>query len=175
MLIERISLVAELAVALAGFASIVAVIGQRQGRDSTEIDAIRLQWMLGISLYTAACALLPSLPLNAGVSENLTWRMCSFGFATSGGAILALTLRRLSRVAEYPLGRGRSFFDPNSLSWLVLSCGLMGSAVVLLLVAAVGWIPRPSVVYLWGLYVYLSVAALLFLRLVRSLLIGGHE
>ena len=52
MLQERLSLVAELAIALAGFASIVAIIGRRQGRDSTAIDAIRLQWMLGLSLFT---------------------------------------------------------------------------------------------------------------------------
>lgn len=67
---ERLSLVAELAIALAGFASIVAIIGRRQGRDSPAIDAIRLQWMLGLSLFTTACALLPSLPFHAGLSEN---------------------------------------------------------------------------------------------------------
>ncbi len=175
MLLESLSLVAELAIALAGFASIVAIIGRRRERDSTAIDAIRLQWMLGLSLFTTACALLPSVPLHAGLPENLTWRLCAGAFAVSGGTIIVYTLRRLSRVPEYPLGRARGFSAPNSIAWLALWCGLMGSAVILLLTAAVGWLPKPEVAYLWGLYVYLSVAALLFLRLVQSLLTGEDD
>ena len=174
MLFERLSLVAELAIALAGFASLVAIIGRRQGRDSTAIDAIRLQWMLGLSLFTAACALLPSIPFHAGLSENWTWRSCAGAFAASGGTILVYTLRRLSRISEYPLGRARGYSAPNSVAWLAVSFGLMGSSVLVLFAAAVGWLPKPEVAYLWALYAYLSVAALLFLRLVQSLLAGEH-
>ena len=175
MLQERLSLVAELAIALAGFASIVAIIGRRQGRDSTAIDAIRLQWMLGLSLFTTACALLPSVPFHAGLSENWTWRLCAGVFAVSGATILVYTVRRLSRIPEYPLGRAWGFSEPNSIAWLAISYGLMGSAIILLLMAAVGWLPKPEVAYLWGLYAYLSVAALLFFRLVQSLLTGKNE
>jgi hypothetical protein len=174
MLFDNLSLVAELSIALAGFASLVAIIGRRQGRDSTKIDAIRLQWMLGLSLFTAACALLPSVPFYAGVSENSTWRLCSGVFAVSGGTIIVYTFRRLARIPDYPIGRTRGLSAPNSVAWLVLSMGLLGSAAVLLLAATVGWLPKPEVAYLWGLYAYLSVAALLFLRLVQSLLSGDN-
>ncbi len=73
VLSESLSLVAELAIALAGFASLVAIIGRRQGRDTAVVDAIRLRWMLEISLLTSAFALLPLLPFHAGLSENSTW------------------------------------------------------------------------------------------------------
>ncbi len=175
VLAESLSLVAELAIALAGFASLVAIIGRRQGRDTAVVDAIRLRWIFEIGLLTSAFALVPLLPFHAGLSENSTWRLCAALFAASGSTFLVYTLRRLSRIPDYPLGRGHGFYHPNSASWLILSFGLMFSAVALLLAAAAGWLPKPEVAYLWGLYAYLSLAALLFLRLVRSLLEGQQE
>ena len=40
VLAESLSLVAELAIALAGFASLVAIIGRRQGRDTAVISIL---------------------------------------------------------------------------------------------------------------------------------------
>ena len=54
ILSESLSLVAELAIALAGFASLVAIIGRRQARDDATMDAIRLRGMLESSLVAAA-------------------------------------------------------------------------------------------------------------------------
>ena len=53
---------------------------------------------------------------------------------------------------------------------MVLGVALQVPALALLIVSAAGWLPKPEAAYLWALYVYLSMAALLFLRLVRSLL-----
>ena len=170
ILSESLSLVAELAIALAGFASLVAIIGRRQARDDATMDALRLRGMLEFSLLAAAFALLPLLPFHAGLSENSTWQLCAGVFAAAGGMYTVVVLRRLSQVPSYPLGRSRGFFAPNSVSWLVVGFGLTGSAVIVLLAATVGWLPKPEVAYLWGLYAHLSMAALLFLRLVLSLL-----
>jgi hypothetical protein len=172
ILSEILSLVAELAIALAGFASLVAILGNRQARDDVTIEAIRLQGMLEYALITAAFALLPHLPYSAGLSEDLTWRLCSAVFATIGATYLVVAFRRSTGVRSYPIGRPRGFFVPHSRSWVVVSLGLVGSAVTLLLAGAFGLLPRPEVGYLWGLYAYLSIAALLFLRLVMSLLEG---
>ena len=169
---ESLSLVAELAIALAGFASLVAILGRRHGRDNAALDAARLVGMLEYSLLAAAFALLPLVPFHAGLSENSTWRLCAVLFAASGAIHIVFSLRRLSRIPSYPLGRGRGFFVPNSTAWLVVTLGLLGSAVTFLLLSGIGWLPKPEVAYLWALYAYLSVGALLFLRLVRSLLEG---
>ncbi len=56
--------------------------------------------------------------------------------------------------------------------WHIFWVGLSASAVISLGVAALGLLPAPASAYLWGLYVYLAIAALTFLRLVRSLLEG---
>ena len=170
ILSESLSLVAELAVALAGFASLVTIIGRRRARDDAAIDAVRLRGMLEYSLLTAAFALLPLLPFHAGLSETATWRLCAAVFGATGGIYMVLVLRRLSQIPSYPLGRLGGFFLPNSVTWLGVALGLTGSAVIFLLAVAVGWLPKPEVAYLWGLYAYLTIAALLFLRLVLSLL-----
>ncbi len=47
--------IAELAVALAGFASLVSVIGRRQNNTSRAVDSIRLQMMLEVA-FRNACA-----------------------------------------------------------------------------------------------------------------------
>ncbi len=94
ILSESLSLVAELAIALAGFASIVAIIGRRQARDDATMDAIRLRGMLEFSLLAAAFALLPLLPFHAGLSENSTWRLCAGVFGAAGGMYTFVVLRR---------------------------------------------------------------------------------
>ena len=104
------------------------------------------------------------------IAMALILALCATAFALVGGMYLVLVLRRTANVPGYPLGRSSGFFLPNSASWLVTSVGLLGSAVLLLLTVSGGWLPNPEVGYLWGLYAYLSLAALLFLRLVLSLL-----
>ena len=56
---DNLALIAELAIGLAGFASLVAVVGQRQGRDSRELDVSRLRGMLELSLIVTGFALIP--------------------------------------------------------------------------------------------------------------------
>ena len=165
LLSESLSLVAELAIALAGFASLVTIIGRRQGREDRVLDAIRLRSMLEFSLLTAAFALLPLVPFHAGLSQNSTWRLCAALFAGSGGLYSIYWFRRLSDIADYQVRRPWTFL------WISLSV----SAVVVLLAVATGWLPKPEAAYLWGLYAYLSIAALIFLRLVRSLLEGDRQ
>jgi hypothetical protein len=169
ILSESLSLVAELAIALAGFASIVTIIGRRQARDDAAIDAAALRGMLESSLIAAGFALLPLVPFHAGLSEPATWRVCGAVFAVAGGLYGFFAARRLSRIPGY-FGRSQGFFRPGSASWLAVSFGLTGSACIGLLAAALGWLPKPEVAYLCALYAFLSLSGLLFLRLVLWLL-----
>jgi hypothetical protein len=159
---DNLALVAELAIGLAGFASLVAVVGHRQGRDSRELDVARLRSMLEMSLLVACFALIPHIPHQAGLSEALVWQSCSGLFAVVAAAFTIYGIRRL--ILSLPR------HDLNY-PWHVFWVGLSASAVISLGVAALGLL-APTSAYLWGLYVYLTIAALIFLRLVRSLLEG---
>ena len=89
---DSLHLIAELAVAFAGFASLVAVIGRRQGRDYPHWDAARLGSMLETSLLVIAFSLLPLLPFKAGPSAQSSWRISAGVFAVFGVALASLLL-----------------------------------------------------------------------------------
>ena len=83
---ENLFVIAQLAVAFAGFASPVAVIGERQGRDASRWDAARVEGMPQFTLLTGGLALLPFVPFQAGLSDVATWRLCAGIFAVSSAA-----------------------------------------------------------------------------------------
>jgi hypothetical protein len=142
------------------FASLVAIIGQRRGHDEPSWDAARLEGMLELSLFTCAFALLPFIPYNAGLSQSAAWRVCAGAFAAPGLLLSLHALRKLRKIPGYTAAT----------AWGLLWIGLSTAAQIALATAALGLMPRPAVVYLAGLYTYLAMAALTFLRLVRSLL-----
>ena len=90
-------LVAELAVAFAGFASLVSIIGSRRGRDAPEIDAGRIRGMLEASLLVAAFAIIPILAHEAGLSILVAWRVSAGLFAVSVSIIVVRQTRRVTR------------------------------------------------------------------------------
>ena len=69
--------IAELAVALAGFASIVSVVGQRGGATRRAADALRIRLMLEVALRNAAFAVMPLPFLAAYPNEPALWRVFS--------------------------------------------------------------------------------------------------
>jgi len=69
--------IAELAVALAGFASLISVIGRRQNDTSRAVDSLRLKMMLEVAFRNAAFALLPLPFLQIAPSEPILWRIFS--------------------------------------------------------------------------------------------------
>ena len=75
--IDTLLTVAEIAVALAGFASLVSVIGRRRDDTSRATDSIRLQMMLEVAFRNAAFALLPLPFLQLAPSDPIVWRISS--------------------------------------------------------------------------------------------------
>jgi hypothetical protein len=69
--------IAELAVALAGFASLVSVIGGRQNDTSRIVASLRLRGMLEVAFRNAAFALLPLPFLQLAPSDPMVWRISS--------------------------------------------------------------------------------------------------
>ena len=156
---ENLFVIAQIAVAFAGFASLVAVIGHRRGHDDPSWDAARLEGMLRLSLFTGAFALLPFIPYQAGLSQMTTWRLCAGLFAASGVGTMLYTIKRLRRVPNIRIATRWGLF------WMTLS--ILAQAV--LAAASIGWIPKPAAAYLFGLYTYLVITGLIFLRLIKSL------
>lgn len=156
---ENLALVAELAIGLAGFSGLVAIVGRRAGRDAPETDASRLRAALEFSLFVAAFSLLPSVLSEAGMSDSEVLRLCSALFAASAAT---LTVAKYRTTRSLP---NQSMYS----KWHVFWPSLSASAVLALVAAALDTVPLTAA-YLWGLYVYLSLAALVFLRLVLSLL-----
>lgn len=69
--------IAEIAIALAGFASIVSVIAQRAEESSRVADSHRLRLMLEVALRNAGFAVLPLPFLSVASSDPIAWRAAS--------------------------------------------------------------------------------------------------
>ena len=74
---EQLLLMTEVAVALAGFAGIVAAYQFREGTNITRGDALGLAMLVNIGLVAAFFSLLPLAIYNIGTSEQTTWRLSS--------------------------------------------------------------------------------------------------
>jgi hypothetical protein len=90
---------AERAVALAGFASPVSVIGRRQNDTSREVESMRLQMMLEVAFRNAAFAVLPLPFLQLAPSGPIVWRISSGLYIVVIGAhfLVRVTLQRRIR------------------------------------------------------------------------------
>jgi hypothetical protein len=159
---DALFIVAELAIAFAGFASLATVIGRRHGGDRPEIDALRLRNMLEASLLVAALALFPLLPFYANVSSEGVWR--------SSSSLLGVIVPFLGLLHMRRLGSFREVHRPSVL-YLVVQGLLLGSATVGLWCNAFGFLPDfQQGAYFWGLFALLIYSGILFVRLVQSLL-----
>ena len=69
--------IAEIAIALAGFASLISVIGRRTSEHARATGSLRLRLMLEVSFRNAAFALLPLPFIGLGPSDETLWRTFS--------------------------------------------------------------------------------------------------
>jgi len=157
--------VAEVAVALAGFAGLVSVIADRLGtqENPTELAGHRLQVMLVYSLTATGFALVPYLFFRAGLSSTLVWRL-------SSGLFLATWLLIFARALPASLAFARG---ASTSAWVLVYVGFSISVagLLLLLLNTLGAFgANPAFAYLVALTLLLLAAARLFVRLFLSLL-----
>ncbi len=154
--------VAEIAIAFAGFSSIVAVLGQRTSGRWGRADVFRLAAMVQSSLITLLFAFLPLCLSFLGLGEPAAWVVASILLA---GAIALLT--SLSHL------RARSLYSPAESSSAGTSRGiaaamlLLGGLIVALQVCNIFGVvfkrgPGP---YITGLVLLLGISAVQFVRL----------
>ena len=142
---------AEVAVAFAGFASLVTILGSRSSQVNPRIVAMRFRGMLTNSLLVVAFSMIPLVLFRYGLHETAVWRVSSALLALAGGInFLALVLHARPLLREaVPISSVRR----------AVTFGLIGSAEVILVLNASGVTePIASAIYLTGLLLFLSIA-----------------
>ena len=153
--------IAELAVALAGFGSLAALIGRRSGPESAAVDAARLRMMVEHSLATMLLAVLPVSLARFDLSPHFVWVTSGVIFAISTPCVFWAGFRRVARIRDYNPGLA---YRVSGLALLILTpC---------ILVAGLGGLIPLGPAYGLALVVQLSVASLTFLRVASSLMAG---
>jgi len=159
---DLLLVIAQLSVAFAGFASLASALGNRNRRDETRVDAGRLINMLVVGLCTAMLALVPFALTLFSSSENMVWRSSA---ATALGTMLlfapglAMRTRRMQRYAGFNIRSN------------VVNFGLAAIAAFGFGFCAFG-LPalRLSASYVAGLVALLLICAIVFFRVITSLL-----
>jgi hypothetical protein len=163
---EFLFIVAEVAVALSGFAGLVTVISRRSGRsaDEAKLDLQRLRNVLVVSLQAAGFALVPYVANQVVVEPDWAWRSSAIVFLAVSIGLLGPTIPRTVgayRAANEPVPASAwGAVATISLHWLLLS------------LCAAGLFPAAT--YLAALLALLFVSATSFVRVFVSLSGGSH-
>jgi hypothetical protein len=150
--------IAEVAVAFAGFASVVVLFQHRDPHRWPPAVVVRLRTMIEGSLVTLFSALLPCVLHQLGLADDPLWAASSLVLALAYVAFGAVVWQRSrAPLASGQLSRGFSA-TVGAISTLVLAALLLNAAGVVFL--------RASGAYLVGVTWTLVFASLMFLRVV---------
>jgi hypothetical protein len=162
---------AEVAVAFAGFASLVGLLGQRASRDDPRVLGARMRGMIFFSLAAVAFSMLPLILDSYGLTEAVVWRTASLLLLAAFVGIawwLALTIRALRR----SVGQRRTIVRLIA----VVLYGSIGAGIGVALANALGLAsPLAAAIYLTALGLLLFLAGFAFLLIVFSFLPGLRE
>ncbi len=146
--------IAEVAVAFAGFASLVSILGQRAAQDDFYVSSVRMRAMVLYSLLVVAFALVPFVLNRYGLRDEAVWRVSSALFAIAVVAVEVWLIRRV--VGLHALSR-------RTRPVLVIVIPTLSVASVTLLANATVVPSRlTAAVYLTGLGLLLFLAGLVF-------------
>ena len=147
---------AEIAVAFAGFASLISLLGQ----SSEVLDSSRLLGMVRTSLLVTAFSLLPFVPAALGSSPLAAWRLSGAVFFVVAGLHTFLAWRQLYRLWKRGVWKVRA-------GYYTFPAG--GTSLALALCAALAPEERISAgLYISSLAALLSVSGVLFLGVFTS-------
>jgi hypothetical protein len=124
--------IAEIAVAFAGFASLVSALSSGRSAKRALAQSILFRTMVLMSLTVVAFALLPFMTHGFGISPSMAWRLASGLFLLGGSAGLYTGIRYLlnARSATGPMkGVGRlvaSIDIPAGVALLLLAANTLG-------------------------------------------------
>ena len=147
---------AELAVALAGFSAIIGVLSTRRDSTDLKVNALRLQVMLETCFMVAAVALIPIILDKFGVNHNLLWRAASAAFLCIAIPFEIIARNRTKHISNMTLTR----INVNTINW-VLSIGADLVLVAILLNLVGTW---SDAFYIVALFAQLTLAGILFVQ-----------
>jgi hypothetical protein len=156
---NALSTLAEVAIAITGFAGVVAVFGGRSSGHWSVFEQTRLVVLLGCSLAALLFCVLPFVVLSIPVSESSCWRSLSVLLA----GVLAVFTAQVARVAIEALRVPRS---EREVSLLLSAIFLTGDLLAIILLLANAFSLGVVWPYLAAIIWLLAMAAMIFVRLV---------
>ena len=160
-------LIAELAVALAGFSAVIGVLGSRPSTSDVRVDGLRLQVMLETGLFVAAAVLVPVILDHFGIESHLVWRISSAIFLLYQIPGEFLAARRTKKMPDMTVSK----FNVNTINWtLSIGADLIVFGVLLGLFDT-----RAGAWYLVAVFSLLIMAGLLFIQFAASTFVSHSE
>jgi hypothetical protein len=159
--------IAEVSVGLAGFSAIVGLLGNRSGRSDIKVDALRLQVMLEMSLQVAAGAFIPVLISLFEFEVWTSWRIAAAAWLAIAIPSEILAWFRTRDMPDMKLNR----LNVNTVNWML--CLLSDGVMFLVMIGF--FESNAGAVYLLALFVYLSVAAILFVQFAASTFMPSEQ
>ena len=154
--------IAEVAVAFAGFASLVGILGHRTSVDDPRVLGVRMRAMLLSSLLVVAFAILPIIVARYGASPDFIWTASSLVLLAATWSYLLWLVRSLVRL-------GRSV-TPNRIQRLVILPTLQVTATALAVGVVANVVLANPAVYLTTLALLLFQSGFAFCLIVFSFL-----
>jgi hypothetical protein len=153
---------AEVAVAFAGFASLVSILGQRASADHSLVLSARMRTMLVTSLLVTAFALFPLIVFRYGARPTAVWLLSTVVLLIATVAYLVWILRAFRSL--------RRHVPPNRLQRRVILPVLYLTFLTLVIVLVANTMVRSPALYITALSLLLFQGGFAFALIVFSFL-----
>lgn len=163
--------IATVASTLAGFSGAVFVFRQQSMKDWAETEQRYLWFLIGDSFLVVLFALLPVPLMLAGLPPDHLWASVSALLGT--WFFIAIAIALMGEIRDRRDGRSRSVSFVTPLLGL-LSVAAVAMAVALWLSALGLVLPRGQAIYVFGLLLLLTIAALEFMFFIGRAAIDGR-
>ena len=158
---DALTTVAEIAIAIAGFSGIAAVLGRRSDGEWAPTDVLRLRLLLRASFAIVILCFLPIVLSSASGAPKMTWALSSGAWIVWFGTSIAFAIRearRISKLTGEPIERRYAALAGS------LGVGVMTLHALNVVAIQEAW------PYLADLVAGLTVPFSLFLRLLHGVL-----
>ena len=159
--------VAEIGVALAGFASLAAILGRRDKHTDPLVNAIRLRGLLDAGLSTMLLALIGVLMLQIGGPNDWVWQ------AAAGAGLLFVSTIGVAAFRREKLRRHLTGFRKiaSAIMFTMVAVAFVGFAIV-----AAGFAGAYGFHIFFGmLCLFLVICCTMFVLVIASLMTPGHS
>ncbi len=124
--IDQLLTIAEVSVALAGFAGIVATFQFRQQANIYRGHVLALSMIVNISLVGALFSVLPLIFLNYGMAEQSVWSLCS-GLMGVNISMFIVYVWRTTRLSSLPMNTRAVFILFFMMAFAIVVANFMNS------------------------------------------------